>query len=109
MVSKEILSGEVTTPRAKRVLYTILVLTVLNLVLSGVRVYMTGYSGFTTGTPDATGYSVVEHGRRIHVTAGQYDLGRIQVILLVLGVVVWFIARAYLSRTGDLKREKKAT
>jgi hypothetical protein len=88
-------------------LYPLLIVYLLNFVSSAVRWQLTGYSGFTTGTPDAAGYSVVEHGHTIHVTAGQYWFGRIQVVILFVGVVVWFIARAYFFRTGDLRREKK--
>src|SRR2546422_6940366 len=109
MISKEILSGEVTSPRAKRVLYPILLIGLLNFVSSAIRWQLTGYSGFTTGTPDGAGYSVVEHGHTIHLTAGQYGLGRIQIVILFLGGVLWFIARAYFFRTGDLKREEKVT
>ena len=89
-------------------LYPILVVYVLNFVSSVVRWQLTGYSGFTTGTPEGAGYSVVEHGRTIHVTLGQYCLGRIQMFILFVGVAAWFIARACFFRTGDLRREKKA-
>jgi hypothetical protein len=106
MVSKEILSGEVTSRRAKLVLYPILVIYLLNFVSSAVRWQITGYSGFTTGTLDGSGYSVVEHGHTIHVTPGQYHFGRIQMVILFVGVAAWFIARAYFFRTGDLRREK---
>ena len=107
MISKEIQSGEVTSRRAKLVLYPLLVVYLLNFVSSAIRWQMTGYSGFTTGTPEGPGYSVVEHGHTIHVTASQYWLGRIQIVILIVGVVAWFIARAYFIRTGDLRREKK--
>ncbi len=108
MISKEILSGEVTSRRAKRVLYPILLIYLLNFVSSAIHLQLTGYSGFTTGTPDEVGYSVVEHGRTIHVTSGQYWLGRVQLLILVVGLVTWFVARAHFFRTGDLRREKKA-
>ena len=108
MISKEIRSGEVTTRRAKRVLYPLLIVYLLNFVSAVILWQLTGYSGLTTGAPDAFGYSVVEHGRVIHVTAGQYWLGRIQCLILIVGVVAWFIARAYLFRTGDLRREKRS-
>jgi hypothetical protein len=108
MISKEISSGEVTSRRAKRLLYPLLVVYLLNFVSSAVRWQVTGYSGFTTGAAEASGYSVVEHGHTIHVTAGQYWLGRIQILILIVGVVAWFVARAYFFRTGDLRREKRA-
>ena len=108
MISGEILSGEVTSRSAKRVLYPIIIISILNFVSSVVRWQVTGYSGFTRGTPDGAGYSVVEHGRRIYLSAGQYRLGRLQIAILFVGVVVWFMARVYFSRTGDLRREKRA-
>jgi hypothetical protein len=108
MVSKEILSGEVTSRRAKRVLYPLLVVYLFNFVSSAIRWQVTGYSGFTTGAPDASGYSVVEHGHTMHVTACQYWLGHIQILILVVGVGAWFVARAYFFRSGDLRREKRA-
>jgi len=106
MTSNEILSREVTSRRAKRVLYPLLTVSFLNFVSFVVRSQLTGYSGITTGTPDGAGYSVVEHGHTIHVTAGQYWFARIQIVILLVGVVVWFITRAYFFRTGDLRREK---
>ena len=108
MISREILSGEISSRRAKRVLYPILIIYLLNFISTAVRWQLTGYSGFTSGTPDGAGYSVVEHGRTIHVTTGQYDLGRIQMVVLFVGVAAWFIARAYFFRTGDFRREKPA-
>jgi hypothetical protein len=108
MFSKEIMSGEITSRKAKLVLYPILVIYILNFVSLAVCWQITGYSGFTAGTADGTGYSVVEHGRTMHVTTAQYRLGRIQVVTLFLGVAIWFIARAYFFRTGDLRREKRA-
>ena len=108
MFSKEILSGEVTSRRAKRVLYPLLIVYLLNFVSSAVRWQMAGYSGFTTGTPEGAGYSVIEHGHTIHVTTGQYWVGRVQMVILFVGVIAWFVTRAYLFRTGDLRREKPA-
>ena len=108
MISKEILSGEITSRRARRVLYPILVIYALNFFSLMVRWQMTGYSGLSGGTSDAAGYSVVEHGHTFHVTAGQYWLGKVQFLILVAGIVAWFVARAYFFRTGDLRREKPA-
>jgi hypothetical protein len=107
MISTEILSGEVTSRKAKLVLYPLLLIYLFDFVAMVVRLEMTGYSGFRYGTPDGAGYSVVEHGHTIHLTAGQYWLGRIHLLSLFLGLLAWFIARAYLFRTGDLRREKK--
>jgi len=108
MVDREILSGEVTSQKARRVLYPLLIVYLLNFVSSAIRWQITGYSGFTSGTPDRAGYSVIEHGHTIHVAAGQYWCGRMQIVILVVGATAWFIARAYFFRTGDLRREKKA-
>jgi hypothetical protein len=105
MGAQKILSGEVASKRAKRVLYPLLIVYLLNFVSSVVRSQITGYSGFTSGTPDPAGYSVVEHGHTIHVSAGQYWFGHAQIIVLVIGAAAWFIARGYFFRTGDLKRE----
>jgi hypothetical protein len=105
MGAQKILSGEIASTRAKRVLYPLLIVYLLNFVSSVVRSQITGYSGFTGGTPDPAGYSVVEHGHTIHVSAGQYWFGHAQVIVLVIGAAAWFIARAYFFRTGDLRRE----
>jgi hypothetical protein len=29
-------------------------------------------------------------------------------LILIVGLVAWFVARAYFFRTGDLRRDKKA-
>ncbi len=108
MITTEIMSGETTSRRAKRVLYPLLLIYFFNFVSSVVRWRITGYSGFTTGVPEGEGYSVIEHGHTIHVTAGQYWLGHAQLLVLIIGLVAWFVARAYFFRTGDLKRDKKA-
>ena len=84
MFSKEILSGEVTSRRAKRVLYPLLIVYLLNFVSSAVRWQMAGYSEFATSTPKGADYSVIEHGHTIHVAAGQYWLGRIQILVLIV-------------------------
>lgn len=107
MVSNEIRSGEIRTHKAKRVLYPLLLVYLINFVSFVVRSQLTGYYG-TTGAPDTAGYSVVEHGHTFHVTAGQYWLSRIQILLLIAGVIAWFVARACFFRTGDLIREEKA-
>jgi hypothetical protein len=108
MITTEILSGEITSRRAKRVLYPLLVIYLFNFISLVVRWQITGYSGFTSGTPEGAGYSVIEHGRTIHVTAVQYWLGHTQLLILIVGLVAWFVARAYFFRTGDLRRDKKA-
>ncbi len=108
MISTEILSGETTSRRAKRVLYPLLLIYTVNFFSSVVRWQISGYSGFTSGVPEREGYSVIEHGRTIHVTAAQYWLGRFQLLILIVGLVVWFVARAYFFRTGDLRRDRKA-
>jgi hypothetical protein len=95
MVTTEILSGETTSRRAKRVLYPLLLIYTFNFFSSVVRWQISGYSGFTTGTPERAGYSVIEHGRTIHVTAWQYWLGHFQLLILIVGLVAWFVARAY--------------
>jgi hypothetical protein len=104
----ELKSGEVTTRRAKLVLFPLIIIYVVDFFSSIVRWQLTGYSGFTSGSHEATGYLVVEHGHTIHVTAGEYWLGHIQIIILVVGLVAWFAARAYFFHTGDLRREKPA-
>src|SRR5437867_9534063 len=108
MITTEILSGEITSRRAKRVLYPILLIYTFNLFSSIVRWQITGYSGFTSGVPEREGYSVIEHGRTINVTAAQYWLGHFQFLILIVGLVAWFVARAYFFRTGDLRRHQKA-
>jgi len=104
MSSREILTGEITSPRAKRVLYPMLAAYLINFILAAFRWQMTGYSGLTSGTPEQPGYSVVEHGRSFHVSTSQYWLGRLQIVLVIFGVLAWFIVRAYFFRTGDLRR-----
>lgn len=105
MVTGKILSGEAASERARRVLYPLIIVYLLNFVSIAIRWQITGYSGFTGGTPDPAGYSVVEHGHTIHVSAGQYWFGHAQIVVLVIGAAAWFIARAYFFGTGDLRRE----
>ena len=107
MISKEIITGEITSRRAKRVLYPIIAVYLINFVVIVIRLQITGYSGITVGTPQPGGYSVVEHGHAIYVTTGQYWLGRIQMLILIVGMLAWFVARAHLFRTGDLRRAGK--
>jgi|HubBroStandDraft_1064217.scaffolds.fasta_scaffold387055_2 hypothetical protein len=104
----EIRNGEVTSRRAKLVLYPIILLYVADFISMFFHMGATGYSGITSGTLEPGGYSVVEHGHAIHVTVTQYWLGRAQMIILVVGLATWFIARAYFFHTGDLRREKPA-
>lgn len=87
-------------------LYPLLIVYFLNFVSSTVRWQITGYSGLTSGTPDPTGYSVVEHGHTIRVSVGQYWFGRMQILILIVGAAALFITRAYFFRTGDLRREE---
>jgi hypothetical protein len=72
MEAQKILSGEVASKKARSVLYPLLIVLLLNFISSVVRSQITGYSGFTSGTLDRTGYSVVEHGHTIHVSVAQY-------------------------------------
>ena len=104
MNTTEILSGETTSRRAKRLLYPMLLIYLVNFISSIVRWQITGYSGFTSGTAEGSGYSVIEHGRTIHVTAAQYWIGHTQGLILIVGLVAWFVARAYFFRTGDLRK-----
>ena len=60
------ITGEITSARAKRILYPFLFTFLLYFIVLVVRWQMTGASGFTTGSPEGSGYSVVEHGRTLH-------------------------------------------
>ena len=77
-------------------------------ISSTVRWQLTGFSGFTAATPEAAGYSVVEHGRTFHLTPGQLWLGRIQAVIFIVCFVAWFVARVYFLHTGDIRRDKPA-
>ncbi len=90
--------------KAKKILYGVFFVSLLNFLLFIVRWQMTGDSGVTRGEAESGGYRLVEHGRIVHVTAGEYLLSRVQIVSLGVCFVAWFIARAYLFRTGDLKR-----
>ena len=107
-MSKEVATGEITSAKARWILYPIIAVYLINFVSATIRWQLTGYSGFTTGTPQPGGYSVIEHGHPIFVTVGQYWLSRFQIGLLIVGVAAWFAARAYLFRTGDLRRAGNA-
>jgi hypothetical protein len=108
VVANELMSGETTSRKAKLVMFPLLLIFLLNFILSIVRWQHTGFSGFTSGTPEPTGYSVVEHGRTFHLTPGEFWLGRIQAIIFVISFVAWFVARIYFLHSGDIKRNKPA-
>jgi hypothetical protein len=108
MITNEILTGEITSPRAKRVLYPLAAVYLINFVLIAIRWQLTSYSGFAVGTPQDGGYSVIEHGQSIHLTTSQYWLGRLQILFLILGMLTWFITRAHFFRTGDLRHAEKS-
>jgi len=101
----ELRSGEVTTRRAKLILFPILLVYLTDFVAMIVQWWLTGYSGITSGTRDSTGFVVIEHGHTVHVTKGQYWFGHLLIAILLVGLVAWFTARAHLFHTGDLKRE----
>ena len=90
--------------KAKRILYALFFVFLLNFVLFIVRWQMTGDSGATPGKAENGGYRLVEHGRIIHVSRGEYLLSRVQIMSLGVCFVAVFITRAYFCRTGDLKR-----
>src|SRR5438876_6384289 len=73
-------------------------------ISSTVSWQLTGFSGFTAATPEAAGYSVVEHGRTFHLTPGQLWLGRIQSVIFIVCFVAWFVARVtfYIRETLDV-------
>jgi len=99
------LSGEIMTKRAKRVLYPLFWITLLNFVLFCIRWQFTGASG-QAGEVDGNGYTVVEHGHTLHLTANTYWLARIHVVSVVVCIVAGVIARAYFFAQGDLKKLK---
>jgi len=98
------LSGEIISVRAKKVLYPIFFIALLNFVLFAVRWQMTNDSGMTIGKAESGGYRLVEHGRVVYVSGQEYLLARIQGVSLVACFAALFIARAYFSHTGDLKK-----
>ena len=107
MLGTEIMTGEIASRKAKRVLYPIIGIYLANFVLMAVRWQMIGYSGVTAGRREDGGYAVVEHGQAVFVSAGEYWFSRIQVFILIAGLFVWFIARARLLRSGDLRSAAK--
>ena len=108
MLITEIVSGDVTTPRAKRILVPMMIAYTIVFALTVAHSIFAGYSGLARGTAEGTGYSVVEHGIRTHVTWGHYWLAKLLITLVVVNTAIWFIVRAHLSSTGDLRRGKKA-
>jgi hypothetical protein len=108
IIVSELISGETTSPRAKRVLFPLFLISFFDFISATVRWGLTGFSGLTTVTPDGAGYVAVEHGHTFHITSGEFWLGRIQALIFIVCFVVWFLARAYFFHTGDLKRDKPA-
>lgn len=109
VVTNELISGETTSRKAKLVMLPLLLIFLLNFISSIVRWQLTGFSGFTSGTPEPGGYSVVEHGRTFHITPAEFWLGRIQAIVFIASFVAWFVARIYFLHNGDIKRNKPNT
>lgn len=106
VVVNELLSGETTSRKAKYVMFPLLLIGLLDFVLSTVRWQLTGFSGFTVGTAERTGYSVVEHGRTFHLTVPEFWLGRLQAVVFIVSFAAWFAARVYFLHSGDIKRNK---
>ena len=108
LIVDEIRSGETTSRRAKRILFPLFLIYILDLISSGVRCGLTGFFGFESVTTEKAGYSVVNHSHTYYLTPGEFWLGRIQAFILIVSFVAWFLTRAYFSHTGDLKRDKPA-
>lgn len=108
-IANEIISGETTSRRAKRVLFPLFLIYFLDFISSTIRCGLTGFVGFESVTPEKAGYSVVNHGHTFYLTPGELLLGRIQALVFIVCFVAWFLARAYFLHTGDLKRDKPAT
>lgn len=107
-VANEPMSGETTSRKAKLVMFPLMFIFLLDFISSIIRWQLTGFSGFTAGTPESTGYSVVEHGRTFHLTPAEFWFGRVQAIIFVISFLAWFVARAYFLHSGDIKRNKSA-
>lgn len=97
------LSGEITSQKAKRVLYPLFWITLLNFVLFCVRWQITKASG-QAGMVDESGYTVVEHGQSFHLTTTVYWLGRIHLLSVLVSILTVVVVRAYFFHTGDLKK-----
>jgi hypothetical protein len=108
IIVDELISGETTSRRAKRVMFPLFLIYFFDFISSTIRWGLTGFSGFTTVTPDGSGYVVVEHGHTFHISSGEFLLGRIQALIFIVCFAAWFIARFYFLNTGDIKRDKPA-
>ena len=84
VIANELLSGETTPRRAKRVMFPLFLFSFLDFVSYIIRWQLSGFSGFTAATPEGAGYSVVEHRRTFHLTPGQLWLGRIQAVIFIV-------------------------
>jgi hypothetical protein len=109
LVANEITSGETMSRKAKFVMFPLLLIFLLNFILSIIRWQHTGFSGFTAGTPEPGGYSVVEHGHTFHITPTEFWFGRSQAVIFIASFVAWVVARMYFLHNGDIKRNKPNT
>src|SRR5580765_5141100 len=62
VIVNELISGETTSRKAKRVIFPLFLVYFFDFISSIVRWQLTGFSGFTAAAPEGAGYSVVEHG-----------------------------------------------
>lgn len=102
------LSGETISAKARKVLYPLFFIALLNFILFAVRWQMTGDSAATIGEVEKGGYRLVEHSRTVHVSEREYLFARIQGVSLLACFAAFFVTRIYFSHTGDLVKSGRA-
>ena len=109
IVTDELLTGEITSRKAKRVLFPLCLILFVNFVAFAIHYWSLGASAFPGGRIESGHYYVIEHGHRVDFTPAQYWLSYIHGVSVVVGILAWFAIRTYFRHTGDLKREKPQT
>ena len=98
------LSGEIISKKAKRVLYPVFFIFLFNFILFLIRWQVTKDSGATVGVVEGDGYRIVEHGHTLYVTSAEYWLSRMQLVSLAVCFMAVLATRIHFYRTGDLKK-----